>query len=313
MKLIRFTPHYMQRVWGGRKLESIYNRVLPDESLYGESWEISDRSEAQSVVADGLYKGETLQQLWSNRKEEVFGFDLPNSDKFPLLIKILDASEDLSIQVHPPVTEAKKYNGEVKNEFWYIAERNPDSKLYVGLKDGVTKEEFKQAIHQGSVAKCVHEISPNKDDYIYIPSGRLHAIGKGFLIYEIQQNSDTTYRVFDWNRLGLDDKPRELHVEQSLSCINFEDFKPQMHSSKKAGELSVCENFEIHKRNFQLGECITPQKKYRFAIWIIIQGQITEQGKVYGKGDFLLAPVGIDSVTASKATSLLEVTTSDIH
>lgn len=200
MNQITFKPLYMERVWGGRELERVYHRSLPDPvSPFGESWEIVDRESEQSVVDEGELAGKTLHELWTEQREEVFGRGYDNHPRFPILIKVLDARDDLSIQVHPPAHLAAELGGEAKTEMWYIAACEPGAKLYVGLKQGVSKGDFEKAIEDGSVEQCVHAISPQPGDSIFIASGRLHAIGAGFLIHEIQQNSDTTYRVFDWN------------------------------------------------------------------------------------------------------------------
>ena len=147
---------------------------------------------------------------------------------FRLLIKILDARDKLSLQVHPPAGQAAELGGEPKTEMWYIAEAAPGAELYVGLKRGVTRAEFEQKIKAGTVAECFHRVACEPGDAMFLPSGRVHALGAGLVIFEIQQNSDTTYRVFDWNRLGLDGKPRELHIPQSLASIDFNDFEPSL-------------------------------------------------------------------------------------
>ncbi len=298
----------MQRIWGGRKLNSVYNRSLPDSQLYGESWEISDRENEQSIVSGGKYDGLTLNTLWRNHQQEVFGESITKSARFPLLIKILDASKDLSIQVHPPQDKAIELGGDAKNEFWYISEVEKDAKLYVGLKKGVTKSVFEKAIEEGNVEEYVHEINAKKDDFIYIPSGRLHAIGAGFLIYEIQQNSDTTFRVFDWNRIGLDGKLRNLHVKESLDCINFDDHEPQI-QNKESGILLASENFIINKRQFATGESVTPLNSKIFCVWMILDGTLeSKENEHYQPGDFTIAPVNTAEHLAKSQLTLLEVT-----
>jgi mannose-6-phosphate isomerase len=149
-------------------------------------------------------------------------------ERFPLLAKLLDAREKLSLQVHPPPQMAAEMGGEPKTEVWYIAEAAPGAELYVGLKRGVTRAEFERRIRDGTVAGCFHPVSVKAGDAMFLPSGRVHAIGSGLVIFEIQQNSDTTYRVFDWNRVGLDGKPRELHIQQSLQSIDFSDYEPSL-------------------------------------------------------------------------------------
>ncbi len=159
-----------------------------------------------------------------NHGAELLGRKTGNSEPFPLLIKLLDARETLSLQVHPPAAKAKELGGEPKTEMWYVAAAEPRSELFVGLKRGVTREQFEAQLAAGTVAECFHRVPVTAGDAMFLPSGRVHALGGGLVIFEIQQNSDTTYRVFDWNRVGLDGKPRELHVPQSLASIDFQDF-----------------------------------------------------------------------------------------
>lgn len=225
---LTFHPIFKERVWGGRNLEKLYQKALPAGKVIGESWEISDRPDDASVIANGPLAGKDLRWLMEHHACELLGAGKENMKQFPLLVKILDAQEKLSLQVHPPAHKAVVLGGEPKTEMWYIAEATPDADLFVGLKQGVTREDFQQKISQGSVEECFHRIPVKKDDAIFLPSGRVHAIGAGNIIFEIQQNSDTTYRVFDWNRVGLDGKPRDLHVEQSLASIDFEDFEPSL-------------------------------------------------------------------------------------
>jgi len=228
-----FQPILKERIWGGRELERLYAKPLPPGKPIGESWEISDRPGDASVIANGPLAGKTLRWLMENHAAEILGKAKPAAEgRFPLLCKILDAREKLSLQVHPPADKAKKLKGEPKTEMWFITDAAPDASLYVGLKRGVTRAEFEKKISDGSVADCFHRIPVRAGDAMFLPSGRVHAIGDGLVIFEIQQNSDTTYRVFDWNRVGLDGKPRELHVAQSLASIDFKDFEPKLVESK---------------------------------------------------------------------------------
>jgi len=235
-----FQPILKERIWGGRELERLYAKPLPPGKPIGESWEISDRPGDASVIANGALAGKTLRWLMENHAAEILGKAKPAAEgRFPLLCKILDAREKLSLQVHPPADKAKKLKGEPKTEMWFIADAAPDASLYVGLKRGVTRSEFEKKIADGSVADCFHRILVRAGDAMFLPSGRVHAIGDGLVIFEIQQNSDTTYRVFDWNRVGLDGKPRELHVAQSLASIDFNDFEPKLVDAKFHGNEFV--------------------------------------------------------------------------
>lgn len=309
MEPITFRPIYVERVWGGRELEHVYGRTLPDpDRPYGESWEIVDRENAQSVVAEGRYSGSTLHELWTEHREEIFGTGFHAPPRFPILIKILDARDDLSIQVHPPAHLAQVLGGEPKTEMWYIADCDPDAKLYVGLKNGVTRDEFEQAIIAGTVADCVHAIVPLPGTSIFIPSGRLHAIGAGFLIYEIQQSSDTTYRVFDWNRLGLDGKPRELHVGESLASIDFQDFEPTM-DTPLGENLASCEYFKTDLKILATGESISNPQAGQFSILSVVEGLLESGGeRNFEKGRFILLPRDAAPLTALADTTVLQIT-----
>jgi mannose-6-phosphate isomerase len=240
---LTFRPILKERVWGGRELERLYHKPLPPGVPIGESWEMSDRPGDVSVITNGKLAGKDLRWLMENYAADLLGEARPPSGRFPLLIKILDAQDKLSLQVHPPPAKAAELGGEPKTEMWYVAEAAPGAELYLGLKRGVTRAEFEQRIKAGTVADCFHRVSVRPGDAMFLPSGRVHALGAGLVIFEIQQNSDTTYRVFDWNRLGLDGNPRELHVPQSLASIDFSDYEPSLLSraltQSPAGKLRL--------------------------------------------------------------------------
>lgn len=286
----------MDRVWGGRTLESRYNRALPDPAIpYGESWEVVDRPGEQSVVRGGAYDGLTLHQLWTEKRSEVFGAGAPESERFPLLIKILDARDTLSLQVHPPASEAAALKGEPKTEMWVIADAAPGACLYAGVMPGTTRESFAEALADGSVAALVPQLPVQEGDFIFIPSGRLHAIGAGLLIFEIQQNSDTTYRVFDWNRMGLDGKPRQLHVEESLRCIDFTDTTPSLGQPNAEGLLATCEYFTVHRREATAGAIVTVGKQGDFLMTGMLSGALLAGEQTLQPGDWGLLPAVADS------------------
>jgi len=233
---LTFHPIFKERVWGGRKLERLYKKNLPPRVSIGESWEISDRPDDASIVASGPFAGKDLHWLMENHARELLGNAKPAAgNRFPLLCKILDAREKLSLQVHPPAAKAAGLGGEPKTEMWFIADAAPDAELFAGLKRGVTRAEFAEKIQTGEAAGCCHRIPVHAGDAMFLPGGRVHTIGAGLVIFEIQQNSDTTYRVFDWNRVGLDGKPRELHVAESLASIDFSDFEPALVQGTFAG------------------------------------------------------------------------------
>ncbi len=305
---ILFSPIYKERIWGGRRLETDYNRSLPSqETPYGESWEISDRVDDQSIVQRGPYKGKTLHELWTHHRQDIFG-KTADSERFPLLIKILDASEKLSVQVHPPEALAKSLHGEPKTETWYIADATPSAKLYVGVKSGTTAETLRASLKEGCCEEHIHTLSPKAGEFIHLESGRLHAIGAGILIYEIQQNSDTTFRVFDWNRVGLSGVPRDLHIEESLQCINFDDIEPTM-GTLEGDTIVSCEHYHMKEATFSEDQSFTPSTSESFSIITIVQGQLTDSAsQVYKTGDFILIPRGADDLLASAETKLLITT-----
>ena len=306
MEPISFQPIYMTRVWGGRTLEASYQRNLPDEQPYGESWELSDREHEQSLVLAGIHEGRTLNELWTKNREEIFGSNL-EGDRFPLLIKILDARDDLSIQVHPPAEIAPSLGGDPKTEMWYIADRDPEAKLYIGFKNGVSRDQFADSLEDGSVEDQVHAVQPEIGESIFIPSGRLHAIGAGFLIYEIQQNSDTTYRVFDWNRVGLDGTPRDLHVEESMKSIDFDDFEPTM-DEPQGDNLAQCEYFHVDQKDLEKGASFSNGNE-RFAVITVVSGLIiSSEGSQFRPGDFFLLPKGASPISADRESKILVTT-----
>lgn len=308
MEPLTFKPLYMERVWGGRELERVYGRTLPDpRQPIGESWEIVDREQEQSIVDHGPLAGTSLHELWTTRREEIFGAGSGGQPRFPLLIKVLDARADLSLQVHPPLHLAAGLGGEPKTEMWFIADCEPGAKLYLGLKRGVTMADFEQAITNGTVAACVHAVTPQPGDSIFIPSGRLHAIGAGFLIHEIQQNSDTTYRVFDWNRPGLDGRSRELHIAQSLASIDFTDFEPVM--DRPAGDtLAACAYFITTRKTLTAGQTLANPEPGNFSILSVIGGALEcAGGRRFAKGQFLLLPRAAAPLTALETSTVLQV------
>jgi mannose-6-phosphate isomerase len=220
-----------------------------------------------------------------NHAAEILGGAKPAAaGRFPLLCKILDAREKLSLQVHPPASKAAELKGEPKTEMWFIADAAPEASLYVGLKRGVTRAEFERKIADGSVAECFHRIPVQAGDTMFLPSGRVHAIGDGLVIFEIQQNSDTTYRVFDWNRVGLDGKPRELHVAQSLASIDFNDFEPKLVASEylaaanfKFRYLVQDPLFEVQEMVFENAGSVSPAGQY-LRIIALVKGSATVIG-----------------------------------
>jgi mannose-6-phosphate isomerase len=243
---LQFTPLFKERPWGDALLDGWGGRQLPPGKKIGESWELVDRPEDQSVVAHGHFAGKTLRWLMENHGRELVGEGFDPKKPFPLLIKLLDCRERLSLQVHPPQHAASRLHGEPKTESWFILKADPGAKIMAGLKKSVTRQAFEAALKTHKLEPLVHEFEVETGDYIFIPSGRIHAIGGGIVILEIQQNSDTTYRVYDWGRVGLDGKPRELHLRESIESIDFNDFEPHPNAIDHAtGTLVRCPEFEV--------------------------------------------------------------------
>lgn len=288
MSPIVFTPIYQERVWGGRELANRLGRTLPGSRPIGEAWEVVDRPEAQSVVAEGPLRGKTLHDLWTDHRAEVFGARHGESGpRFPLLCKLLDARDRLSVQVHPPAGIARQLDGEPKTEVWYFLACDPGSRIYAGLSSGTTRTSFEEKLARGEIEECLHVLPTHEGDSIFIPSGRLHAIGEGNLIVEIQQNSDTTYRVFDWNREGLDGKPRELHIEESMLSTDFADFTPPL-DHVPSGIVAECRHFRVEKKILAAPEDLRPHGD--FAIVTLLAGGAVCGGHAFGAGDFFLLP-----------------------
>ena len=307
---IIFEPLAMERVWGGRRLENLFGKILPPAVPIGESWEVVDREDAQSVVHNGPLRGATLHELWTSRRREIFGTAYENhaAPRFPVLIKLLDARERLSVQVHPPVQVSKALGGEPKTEMWYFADAQPGASIYVGLKRGVSREQFEALLRQGRVEEALHVAPVQSGDNIFIPSGRLHAIGPGNVIVEVQQNSDTTYRVFDWNRTGLDGAPRKLHIEESMASIDFEDFEPAVNHAT-SGVIAECPYFKVEK--LSLSTPVPACVEARFSILAVLSGVASCAGVSFKPGDFFLAPASLGDATvepAEKNTEVLRIT-----
>jgi mannose-6-phosphate isomerase len=284
---LAFEPIFIERMWGGRRLESEFHKKVPPQTRIGESWEIVDRPEAQSVVAHGPLRGRTLHELWTQQRDEIFG-DVPHVPRFPLLIKLLDAQEKLSLQVHPPQYVASRLGGEPKNEFWYVAAADPDAELFLGFLEPVTRNSFEQKLREGTVIDHVHRIAVHAGDAVFLPAGRVHAIGAGNLLIEIQQNSDTTYRVFDWNRTDpATGTKRELHVQQAIQCIDFEDVQPQL--IQPQGDLLISDrSFEIRKWN--LDEALEAAPLGQFTVVCCLTGNLNCAEASLRPGEIFLVP-----------------------
>ena len=310
MELMSFTPLYKERIWGGRGLELKLGRMLPKGKVIGESWELVDREGEQSVVAEGTYKGNTIRELLEKYAVDILGPGREGSRPFPILIKWLDCQERLSLQVHPPAKIAPLLGGEPKTKNWYIADCDEGASLIAGLKQGVTREQFTEALKDDKVATCVHRFPVKAGDSILVESGRMHAIDAGNLILEIQQNSDTTYRVYDWGRVGLDGAPRQLHLEESLQSIDFDDFEPKtLKILPGAQTLADCKEFRIQKFELKADDDVLELPAGEGARIIhIVKGALTDAAsglRLKQGGNYLQPHVTGASLMAEEQTTLL--------
>ena len=304
---LTFHPRFKERVWGGRTLGTLYGKALPPDVPIGESWEISDRPGDESVIANGALAGRTLRWVMEQRGSDLLGgAGAAAGGRFPILCKILDAREKLSLQVHPP-PGATPPLGEPKTEMWYIAAADPGAELFVGLKQGITREAFAGSIGAGRVADCFHRIPVRAGDTMFLPSGRVHAIGAGLVIFEIQQNSDTTFRVYDWDRLGLDGKPRELHVAESLASIDFSDIEPPLANGETTTDGQFTRQAIVRHALFDTDVVRATTKSVmtlappRLRIIANVERQLVVNGGGLGvalaPGQFCLIPASVPDVT----------------
>ncbi|HUU85800.1 MAG TPA: type I phosphomannose isomerase catalytic subunit [Phycisphaerae bacterium] len=275
-----FEPILKRRIWGGRRLEALGKRLPPGETI-GESWEVADLEQDQSVVRSGLARGKTLPELVRTWGDDLLGGVELFEGRFPLLIKFLDAAQLLSVQVHPDQAMAKTLGGQVrvKDEAWYVIDAEPDGAIYYGLNDGVDRAAFAAAIDAGTVVDTLRRVPVRPGDCYYLPAGTLHALGAGVLVAEVQTPSDVTYRVYDWDRVDpKTQRPRQLHVEQALQCIHFDSRPPQQERSHVASvwttvtRLVTCPPFVIERVRMREGfEQAVPCGG--LVVWIILEGR----------------------------------------
>lgn len=276
---LRFHPIYKEKIWGGRRLEDVLGRDLPSGRI-GESWDVAAHDNGISVVQEGPLAGKTLSQLVSEYGEDLLGSAVSSTQgRFPLLLKLIDANQDLSVQVHPDDAYVRQHTDEAwgKTEMWYIIHSEPGAWIVWGLRPGVTKQEFVRAIQEGGhkLVTCLNKVSVKPGELYPISAGLVHALGAGVLVAEIQQNSDTTYRVYDWERVDDEGRPRDLHVERALEVI---DFSPA--GLDRGQQLSRCE------QHFQLDildqpQCLVVDLKNGFQILTALecQAQIVWNGE----------------------------------
>jgi mannose-6-phosphate isomerase len=280
--LLRFAPLYQERVWGGHALADALGRDLPPAAVIGESWEIVDRPEAQSRVAGGSWAGRTLRDLLEHETAVVMGPRWGAPQPFPILVKWLDARERMSLQVHPPSAKAFALGGEPKAENWYIAAAAPHASVIAGLRHGVTRAEFESALRSHQLEPLTHRLPVRRGDSLFIHSGRIHAIDAGSLILEIQENSDTTYRVYDWGRLGLDGRPRALHIAEALECIDFDDFEPaSVPAGPAPATLADCAEFRLRRVPLASGATLRFAAQDQARILSVVEGRLATSDPVH--------------------------------
>ncbi len=248
-----FKPVYKGYLWGGNRLAAVYGRVDAPE-VCAESWEIAARPDGESVVAAGPFAGRGLTALADTYGAALTGTLAPEPRRFPLLFKVIDARDRLSVQVHPHAENAGRTGGEPKTEMWVVLDRAPGASLYAGLAEGATPDSLRRALAEGTAAAQLVEMPVQPGQALFIPGGLVHAIGAGCLIYEVQQNSNTTYRLFDWNRVGADGQPRALHIEESFKTIDWSLTAPQMIAPDGGGgadagwaDVVACDSFSVRR------------------------------------------------------------------
>ena len=322
---LRFEPIYQYRLWGGRRLADLLTAPLPGDGPIGEAWVLSDRDDHPSHVADGPLKGRTIGQLLKQFPEQMLGKLAGRFPRFPLLLKFLDAREMLSVQVHPgdahkdllPVGETGK------TEAWIVLEAGSKSRIYAGLKPGATAANLRQALTNGSVADELAWFTPQLGDGVFLPAGTVHSLGGDVVVFEVQQNSDVTFRLYDWDHVdGKTGQPRELQVDQALACIDFAEgavgrVTPVVEATTpvERERFFQCEHFWLwHLRGqspFAVGAAGVP----RVLVCIDGMGQVEHSGATYalGKGNVFLLPavIGACIFRPRSAVNLLEIALPD--
>jgi mannose-6-phosphate isomerase len=295
---LKFRPILKQRIWGGQKLRELGKEIEAGEKI-GESWELADLPEDKSVISNGELAGQTLGSVIQDYPEEITG-DEGFTGPFPLLIKFLDAQDILSVQVHPDEQTCRRLGkGEPKTECWYIVAAMEGAAIYKGLKRGVTKDRFAEAVKEGGVAELLEKVVVEAGQCHFLPAGTAHSIGAGLLIAEIQTPSDTTYRVFDFNRVDDTGKPRQLHVEEALESIHFDASGDEL-SVTTIGRLVDCKYFKIDKGH-QAGSCEVLLAGGEMKTLVILTGSgtiVAAEGNPveFRAGDCVLIPFAYEGV-----------------
>jgi mannose-6-phosphate isomerase len=290
-----FKPIAVERPWGGRRLGELFGRELPEGKPIGESWELVDREDACSdlLSGPGLKEGtrQTLHTLWMERRKEIFGTRAPDVARFPILIKLLDAAKNLSVQLHPKAGPGL----EPKTEMWYFLEAGKEAKIYAGFRKGVKRADYDAAAGTDRMVPLLHTLHPQPSDAMFLPSGRIHALGAELVMLEIQQNSDTTYRVYDWGTVDAQGRPRALHLEESAKHLTFPDVEPQF--VQPHGERVItCPHFSVMRSFVYPGEYRVWTSDHTSFQWhFLAQGELRMEKQTFKRGDGWLMPASAES------------------
>jgi mannose-6-phosphate isomerase len=302
---MKFKPIYKEMIWGGANLEKIFGKKVPSNHT-GESWELSSHSNGTSVVANGYLAGKDLNAIIGEYKEKLMGEKFANEKYFPLLIKIIDANDKLSIQVHPDDDHADQVQGEAgKTEAWYVVEAKENAQIVYGIKDHITKHDFIKAVETNRVHDMVNKVAVKSGDMILVPAGTIHTLLDGVVVYEVQQNSDTTYRVYDYNRTDNHGKMRELHTEKAIQVINFGEQPNCIFPDNRI----QCQYFSMEKVavDGQKAEMTTDQ----FIIYCVVSGSgkilYNESVEELNHGDTVLIPACLGNFTLKGNLELLKI------
>jgi mannose-6-phosphate isomerase len=318
---LRFKPIYQYRLWGGRRLASLLTAPLPGDGPIGEAWVLSDRDDHQSLVANGPLKGQTLSQLLAQFPEQVMGMLAGRFRRFPLLLKFLDAREMLSVQVHPTDTNADLLPAAetAKTEAWVVLAARPESRIYAGLKPGTTEAGLRQSITNGGVASRLACFTPTPGDAVFLPAGTVHALGGDIVVFEVQQNSDVTFRLYDWDHVDAKTgQPRALQVDQALACIDFKQRNAGLVAPVVEGTTPVererlfhCEHFWLWRLRGELRFTVGAAGVPRALVCIAGSGLVEHGGATCAarKGDVFLWPADLGACTflPRGAVNVLEI------
>lgn len=283
---LRFEPYLRPMIWGGRKFARFLGKNLPTAGAYGESWEVSDHPLHHSRLATASQFGITLRQLMEQNRRELLGDAAEKHKLFPWLIKLLDAQQTLSVQVHPDEEAVKQlWPGETaKTEAWLILDAAPGSRIYAGLKPGIGARDLQAALARGAVADCLHSFTPAVGDFVFLPAGTVHALGGGILLAEIQQTSDATFRLYDWDRRDAQGQPRPLHIEQAFASIHWDQGPvAPIPAGDPRQRLVACPYFEIER--FQASSSVSAPFGGRGRLQALI---VTQGHGRFDNGEFCL-------------------------